>query len=304
MVVDNFQLEQFNCPAKYYLRIVRGLTPVSARPALSFGQIVHLGLAEWYRSGSVEAAHKAISENWPGSWPDDFRTEDYAHRVIDEYVQRYPVESWEVVKGPNGPMVEVAFTLPTGMYLECQSCLRYAGEDDIRSGTCSSCQQALEPIVYGGIIDLLIRFSESLFVLDHKTTTRLGDGTYYFMQYKPDSQITGYIWAASKLSSAKVGGAIINAIGLYKSRSPEFRRSVTGRSQFEIDEWLQGVVDKCNAIKRCERTGIWRLETSHCMDYGECSYRPIHVLSDQHSREKRIETDYVYSPWNYEARDE
>lgn len=305
MKVDNFTLEQFICPAKYDLRINKGIVPLRKKPSLGFGGVMHTGWAEWYRTGSEAKALKAIHDHWPEVMPsDDFRTEAYALKVMHAYVQEYPSETWKVLQGPNGAIVEQAFTVDTGMYLECQDCGGYMSELDADTGTCSNCGEPLESIQYGGIIDVGAEFGDMLYVVDHKTSTRLGDGSYYFLQYKPDNQMTGYIWGLNKLTNRRIGGAIINAAGLYKSGETKFKRSITNRSDFEIAEWLIGVRTRCNEIKRCERSGIWRLETSSCMDYGECEYRSIHVLNDPVSREKRMEQDYVKSTWNYEERDD
>lgn len=305
MKVDNFTLEQFQCPAKYDLRINKGIVPLRRKPSLSFGGAVHVGLAEWYRTGSEAKALQTMHAHWPDVMPsDDFRTEAYALKVIHAYVAEYPTESWKVLQGPNGAVVEQAFTVDTGMYLECQDCGSYMADGDETAGICSNCGQALEGIQYGGIIDVGCEFGDTIYVVDHKTTTRLGDGGYYFLQYKPDNQMTGYIWGLGKLTNRRVGGAIVNALGLYKSGEVKFKRHPTSRQQFDIDEWLIGVRERCNAIKRAERTGIWRMETSQCMNYGECEYHSIHVLSGKIEREKRIEQDYVVSKWNYEDRDD
>ena len=312
MKVDNFTLEQFVCPAKYDLRINQGVVPIRKKPSLSFGGVMHYGLAEWYRTGKLSAALASIHAHWPDVMPsDDFRTEAYALKVMASYVQEYPKEIWKPLEGPEGLLVEVAFTSDTGMFLECQDCEMYSDEGDYLSGRCSNCGQPLEEILYGGIIDVGAEWGEPVYVVDHKTTTRLGGlkdpskvGSYYFLQYKPDNQMTGYIWGLSKLTNRRIGGAIINALGLYESGQIRFKRHITSRNDFEISEWLIGVRNRCNDIKRAERGGVWRLETSQCMNYGECEYHSIHVLNDPASRAKRIEQDYVVSKWDYEARDD
>jgi hypothetical protein len=303
--VDNTALETFICPAKYDLRINRGIVPLKRKPSLSFGGVLHRGWAEWYRTGSEQKALKAIVDHWPEVMPsDDFRTKAYALTVMHEYVAAYPTESWKPIQTADGPLVEKAFTLDTGLFLECkEGCPWNAGDE---KGVCQNCGETLEPILYGGIIDIGVDFGGTFYVVDHKTTTVLGkeDSNYYFLQYKPDNQMTGYIWGLRQLTNQRVGGAIINAAGLYKSGEVRFKRQVTARNEFEINEWLQTVRAKCIAIKHCERTGIWPLETKYCMHYGQCEYHSVHVLNDPVSREKRIEADYVVSHWNYEERDD
>src|SRR6266852_1940756 len=84
---------------------------------------MHHGWAEWYRTGSAGAALKAIHVHCPEVMhSDDFRSEAYALKVMAAYIQEYPTESWKVIQGPNGAVVEQAFTIDTGMFLECQHC--------------------------------------------------------------------------------------------------------------------------------------------------------------------------------------
>lgn len=307
MKVDNTALETFACHAKFDLRINRGIVPLKRKPSLSFGGVMHKGWAEWYRTGSEQKALKAIVDHWPEVMPsDDFRTKGYALQVMHAYVLEYPTESWTPIALPSGPLVEQAFTIDTGLFLECQACAGYMAEGDETFGKCSNCGEPLESIFYGGVIDVGADFGGTLYVVDHKTTTVLGkeDSNYYFLQYKPDNQMTGYIWGLRQLTNRRVGGAIVNATGLYKSGEVKFKRQVTARNDFEIAEWLAGVQDKCNEIAKCKRTGIWRMDTGQCMNYGQCEYHSIHVLNDPVSREKRIEADYVVHHWDYEARDD
>jgi hypothetical protein len=306
MKVDNFALEQAICLAKYDLRIRKHLVPLRRKPSLSFGGVMHHGWAAWYKTGNAASALQAIHEHWPEVMPsDDFRTEAYALKVMASYIQEYPTESWKPIQGPNGAVVEQAFTIDTGMFLECKNCHDYMAEDDKLSGGCSNCGGELESIIYGGIIDVGAEFGDTLYVVDHKTSTVLGkeDSTYYFLQYKPDNQMTGYIWGLKKLTNRKVGGCVINAVGLYKSGEVRFKRHITARNDYEIAEWLEGVRHRCNRIRRAERLAEFPMETSQCMNYGQCDYHSVHVLNDPVSREKRLETDFVTSEWNYEDRD-
>lgn len=296
MRVDNLAVEHWSCPAKYDLRIRRGLVPLRRAPSLSFGVVIHAGLAEWYRTASLDAALNVVESVWTGEIePGDFRTLEYAKKVLREYVHTYPKESWSPV------LVEQTFTLSTGLFCDCVAC----GSSETELGFCMDCYEKAEPIEYGGIIDLVAEFNGTLYVVDHKTTTQLGrnDHSYFFSRFKPDSQLTGYIWAATQLTNRSVAGAIINAIGLYKTGDVLFARQPTGRNKFEITEWLDGLRIVCSEIRRAEAHGVFRLDTGRCGDYGGCPYRPIHLLGDATARQKKIELDYTMEPWNYEARD-
>src|SRR5438477_6464093 len=102
MIVDHTALSTFEaCPAKYYLRIVKGYTPLRVEMPLSFGSVIHHALAEWYRTGDLVSSLEAIQQHWPAVVPDgDFRTKDYALRVVNGYINHYPKEAWSVLTGP------------------------------------------------------------------------------------------------------------------------------------------------------------------------------------------------------------
>jgi hypothetical protein len=166
---------------------------------------------------------------------------------------------------------------------------------------CPRCGQDLEYIEYGGIFDGLVEFSGQVFVLEHKSTSVLG-GTY-FNQFKPNNQVSGYIWASSKLSGKKVQGALVNAIGIYKAGKTKFEREMTSRSEVGIAEWKRNVQTTCAEIRFHERHGYWPLRTQACTLYGLCEFHSIHVLEHPAEREKRLENLYIKNPWDYELRE-
>jgi hypothetical protein len=199
-------------------------------------------------------------------------------------------------------MVEVAFTLDTGLFLSCKECGPIDGAWDRVSSVCRKCRQPLEPIEYGGIFDTLVDFGvNQVYILEHKTTSQLG--SYYFNQYKPNNQVAGYIWAARQLTGKRVGGAIINAIGWYKSGTTKFERQISTRSDDEITEWLEQVRMICEAIQLARRTGQWPMHTAACTLYGLCEFHSIHSRSTQLERERMLETNFVREKWDYERRE-
>lgn len=279
MKIDNFALTNFQtCPAKYDLRIRQGWTPRQRSAALGFGGAFHEGLATWYKTGDLSAAITAIAEKWDDtSSAEDYRTKEKCVTVMIEYAKRYPSENFRIVGLEEGhPMIEVPFVLDTGMTTD--------------DG---------EPIEYGGIFDGLVDFNGQLWVFEHKSTSQLG--SYYFEQFKPNNQVTGYIWAAEQLSGRRVHGAIINAIGVYKSGATKFERQPTARNPQDIVEWLANLRLVCNQIKRAEKEGF-SLSTGACTLYGKCEFHSVHVLSHAAEREKRLEMDYQIDAWDFEKR--
>lgn len=297
--IDNFALTMFqSCPAKYALRIKQGWTSRRKSGALGFGGALHEGLAEWYRSHDKVKAIQAIIDAWPLNLPiDDWRTREKCVAVMVEYMKHYPEEEFKVVGMPDNPMIECTSTIDTGMFLSCNDCL--APWNPESSGICV-CGQPLEPIEYGGIFDGLVEYSGMAYVLEHKTTSQLG--AYYFDQFKPNNQVTGYIWMAGMLSDQKISGAIVNAIGIYKASPTKFERQMTGRSADNITEWLENVRNTCEMIRECEARMHWPMFTPSCTMYGKCEYHSVHVLGTHKEREKLLEQDYVKEEWLYESR--
>lgn len=289
------------CPAKYFLRIKEHWTSRRRSGALGFGACLHEGLATWYRTNDPGEAIKIIAEKWPDGMPvDDWRTKEKCVRTMIEYMNKYKQESWNVVGYPEEPIVEVAFTIDTGMYLPCAKCWILDSLDPFEP-ICNLCHEHREAIEYGGIYDLLVEFGGSLFVVDHKTTSMMGAG--YFNQFKPNNQMTGYIWAAGQMSGRKVSGAIINAIGMYKTGTTKFEREITSRNQTSIDHWKLNVWHECVAIKQAERSGFWPMRTGACTLYGICEFHSVHSLDHPTEQIKRLETDFVRDAWDFENRD-
>ena len=283
---------------------MEGWTSRRRTGALGFGSALHIGLAAWYKTGDPVACLQAINAAWPDNMPiDDWRTKEKCIVTMAEYIKEYPTETWKIVGAPDNLVIEVPFTLDFGMYLPCTDC-ESASESLVgppEDPACQNCGEMKEPLEYGGIYDMLVDFGGQLFVVDHKSTSVLGPS--YFNQFNPNNQMTGYIWAASQLSGAKVTGAIINAIGVMKTGKTKFAREITSRSPEAIATWKRNVyVEACN-IKEHERLGFFPQRTQACTMYGLCEYHSVHSLQHATEQVKRLEQDYVKESWDYEMRD-
>lgn len=275
MKIDNYALTMHQtCPAKFELGMLQHWRPRMKAAALGFGTSFHAGLAAWYKTGEVTKALLAIRESWdPESPMDDYRTLERCAATMLEYVKIYPVENFRILE------VEVPFLLPLGL-----------------------CTDDGEAIEYGGIFDMLVEFGGNVYVMEHKTTSQMGP--LYFNQYKPNNQVTGYVWGAAALSGHRVAGAIINAICVTKTSAPRFQRQITTRTPEEIARWRVDVQSECNNIKRHERDGHFPYRTTSCMQYGMCAYHSVHVLSNPAEQRVMLEQQYVQQRWDFEARDE
>src|SRR5437868_13781245 len=161
-----------SCPAKYQLRMLEHWSSRRRTGALGVGSALHIGLAEWHRSGDPGKALNAINLAWPDNMHiDDWRTKEKCLVTLAEYIKQYPTESWKVVGAPENPVIEVPFTLDFGMYLPCSNNHVPIDEEDLRNPICPICGENREALEYGGIYDMLVDFGGQLFVVDHKSTS-------------------------------------------------------------------------------------------------------------------------------------
>lgn len=290
MKVDNFALTMHQaCPAKYNLRIRQRWESRVKGGALNFGLALHAGLAEWYASRDLPKAILAIREAWNEKdvGIDDHRTLAKCEQVLFAYCRQYPHEQFKFVGSTDGsPIIERSFSLP----------LVVPGTDT------QICTFDGIPIEYGGIFDGLVEFGPTLYVIDHKSTSQLG--AYYMNQFKPNNQITGYVWGAQQLSGRRVGGAFINAICITRGGNISFKRDVTTREPEEIARWCRDVQSTCNEIRRHELDGHFPWRTTSCTQYGLCQFHGVHVIADDATQKLKLEQDYIQREWNFEARDE
>lgn len=305
MKIDNFALTMYQtCPAKFKLRMIEGWSPRRSSAALNAGQVLHRGIEEWYRTGDVTKSVLACRDAWPIEHPvDDWRTLEKVQSTLVEYIREYAAQdkAWNIIGAPDDPMLEVSFTLPTGMYLDCPYC-GWRWHAGYEGNTCPNieCRAPLEPIEYGGIFDMAIEQIGQVYVVDHKTTTQMGPS--YFNQYKPNNQMSGYIWAAGELSGRRVGGAIINAIGWYRASKTKFARQITTRTADDLRIWKENVRQVANNIARANRTGEYPLNTSACTLYGLCEFHSVHSLGDERTQQRYLEQQYVRENWDHERR--
>jgi hypothetical protein len=123
-------------------------------------------------------------------------------------------------------------------------------------------------------------------------------------QFKPNNQVSGYIWAAGVLSGKQVQGALINAMCVTKSGKIDFRREITTRTPYDLSIWARDVQATCSLIRRAERTGEWPRFTKNCTMYGRCEFHDVHVKGDPETEARVLEQDYEFREWSHEARDE
>lgn len=163
------------CPRKYYWSYVALLTPKKKSSPLGFGTAVHSGIKNLYRN-QAEKNQELVAQYIPNQG-EELRTQAKLENIFRTYqAEKFPM-LWEVV----------------------------AVEDPIK-------------FTVGGhtfvvIPDLVVKWRDEFFVIEHKHTTRLTAN--FFEKFQRDSQIDAEMLAVrSKYGSC--GGVYVNGIVIRK----------------------------------------------------------------------------------------
>ena len=270
---DYTTLDTFlTCRRKYYWMIVRDLRVKRVSPALLYGQVVHAALAEFYTKG-LDAALKLIRATYQTPEGEELRTTENMIKLMEWYGKVYAHEPFKVLN------VEVGFAVPLG------------------------------EVMYAGRLDALVDWNGGLFVLEHKTTSRL-DGNF-FKQFKPNMQVDGYTYGASVYTGKKCLGTVINALETWKdvkrvtdkTKRPEdhFARDPNSRTEAEIADFVKQVPLIVHDALNCEQAGgslgkdAFYQNKHMCRNFNfDCPYRDLCLYGEN---ERIIEQSYTKEKW-------
>jgi hypothetical protein len=305
VVIDSsMRTDYSSCPRKFYYRHLLGLQ--------SLGVNIHLNAGGAY-ADAMEVFRKAF-------YGDDVSFEDAQalgvlaliktygdpdfepseakqwYRMIDaflSYLATYPPAT-DYVKPymeKGNPAVEYSFALPVD-----DEHLAHPDTDD--------------PLLFVGRFDMLAMMNGTMFVLDDKTTSRLGQ--QWSMQWDLRSQFTGYCWGAQQFGHP-VGGAIIRGTAILKTKITH-AEAIVYRPQFMIDRWKKRLVIDCTAmvdaymdlfIPTTDETGkLLTLddcfpclgeESGACASYSGCSYK---MLCESPNPENWVEGNFEVNRWD------
>ena len=276
MELDYTMMSTFlTCRRKYWLRIVNGLVGHKPPTAAEFGRCIHLALDHWYNTKddtkSIEMFCSAFKED-----PDDNkRTHAVGRKVLQIYFDRYRDLDMKVLA------TEVEFCVPIP-------------ETDHK---------------LIGRIDKIVNWDGATYVMDHKTTSRLGYA--FFNKIKPNMQFTGYIWAARQTGHPNCDGIILDAVLVAKglcvpsqaSRLTPVARDISTRVYDEIREYLTGVKGIIRDMRACYNSGEWYMNTDSCCDFVECPYRKV-CSQEPNIREQIMKSDYKVEYWSPRRKDD
>jgi hypothetical protein len=254
--MDNTKMSDYQeCQVKYYLRHVLGLVPNKEGMALTYGKAIHEGLSKWYETGDLDLATSMGFDEYVDNPMDDKRTAMHGIDTLQKYAERYPLstEPFEII----------------------------ANELAIEERICEDAEYTYNLI---GKIDLLVKWSEAIYGLDHKTTSRLG--STYFYQYNLSRQMVGYYVGLRKMYEGttfypRIQGMLINAIAVYKGNRFKFERELKTYSTSVIKKYNKYIPVLMREIQ--EKTNLFKTQGINefvpnwdsCSNWGGCRYRKI-----------------------------
>ncbi len=272
--------DYLKCPKRGYYRHILNLVPISPAPALSFGGAIHEALSSWYQFKDEGKALKVFQENWqtyikeskeaqdstgwgsisPAPVDDSKRNMKNGLLILQAYFERYAKESFEVLSN------EFPFRIKLGTYKGIQFNLT-------------------------GKIDLYVKWGNYIYVLDHKSTSQLGE--YYFEQFNPSLQIDGYAYAGKKIFT-NCDGAVVNAILVAKTKT-DFKREIFTKTEEELQEYKNQALEIMHHIEMMKERKKFFCNTDACSLYGHCPYLE---LCRAKGDERVMRLRYKVSPWS------
>lgn len=312
LFIDNsgFMEGASTCDRLLEYRFLHQRIPAGDRVALNFGSSQHLGLEYRYvkyQNKAVDASYYndlgTLLSEFFGEHPvptDDWRTLNWSMELLRKQNERRAIEEFNLLSydtpidcpqcrnkepkiatclwcsstGKRSVMVELPFGLP--LYTH-KSAL---GEI---------------PVIYTGRIDLPVSVDGEIYVMDHKTTSMMGQS--FFDDIRMSSQQKGYVWAFEQLCKRPVKGYFVNAIRT--KEPPQYvldptkarKGSTTTPAQWwqeslqrekfitrpgDSDEWFANTVDIVEEFFWHYQRDYMPMKTKlHCTAYGKCSYYEV-----------------------------
>ncbi len=270
LFIDNSSLETLQtCPRAFeYSKIEKRVINKPA-PALSFGSAIHNALELRYKTyqnrtpdvALFEAQSAALQAYFAANPTEDDepRNLNWAIELIKKYNEVYHTEPFNVlVDKDKNTLCELSFAIP----LYTHHTLRI-------------------PVIYTGRIDLPVMWDNGIWIIDHKTASRLGQ--QYFDEKQMSAQQIGYCWAYEQLTGQPCAGFCINAlrtttIPARPKSVQEWWAETLQRQRYhvtreQIIEWKRNVIALVEEAFYHHTNSFFPQKTVWCCGkYGKCQY--------------------------------
>ena len=219
----------------FWWRYIRKIYPRASNAALTWGSAVHTGL-EWLYHIDIDNADsvmdilyqsddKAIYNLERLEREGSHFTPERLRMMLNAYDEKYD-DDWEILD------IEIDTICPLSNSVEWQ-----------------------------GILDLVVRRSDGLvYFVDHKTTAKKVDSSYYSAGFDNSQQMTSYTWMGHMLYGDEFGGIIINAAQSTKTIPYKFARFPIVRDDWQLEQFVRHIEAIAPRIQDCEEFGPIYLE--------------------------------------------
>lgn len=295
----------------------RHIKPNEEKGALLAGKIAHQVLETRYRAVSamhaqtseVESVMIAVAEREYQSWTppeDDFRTFSTMVSMIREYGLKYPFESFDILRLPDGrPFIEVPFVRPFCTLAANATFLVQPLRIDpvhgiVRDGQPYRKTITTLKVAWIGRIDMVYRSNGGVYIMDHKTSTMATNTGEFQLSH----QMYGYADAAEYLTGEPVAGFVVNRIVWRKptrTGTPfTFERALTTVSRPLLAEWRQDIIHIIADLVEGIRRGYMQKETVWCYGkFGQCPFHKVCTLDSAEQREVMLASgEYTENTWS------
>lgn len=299
------------CLRKYYYSMILGIAPKQKSVHLTFGGIYASALETFYKERALgadlhEATIKTVRHALEESW-------EYEYEEIPEREEGTPGMprargALRRIPGSGHPMTfdHNAKTRPNLIrtivwYIEqfgeetADGMTTYHLASGKPAVELSFALEFAEDITYCGHLDRVVEYAGQHYVIDQKTSGSTL-GPYYFAQFSPNNQMSGYTWAGQTILKSPINGVIIDAAQIAVNFT-EFGRSITTRTQAQLDEWHESALYTIRLAQSATALRRFPMNLSSCGNYGGCPFRQV-CAADPRVRESYIKSDYVPHNWD------
>lgn len=297
LVWDSTSYREFqSCPWRYYLTIVQGIAPRNRNINLTFGIAWHSALERYHKLRAAGAEHEAaLLWTVAETYYRQLRTEkEWTYSFWGEHEESIPQYAAPADGTRRSPEVKTPRTLIRALiaYLD-----RFGANDPLHTVVLPSGAAAVEysftvPIPgsifsWAGHLDRVVAtepldLSQAelpdplphVYNTDYKTTTsQLND--YYFAQYSPDIQMSGYDLGSRVALPIPASGVYIDAVQLLRT-GQEFARQRLARAASQLEEFLTGFLSDMKEAQRYAEEQNWPMRFTSCRGpYGDCMFRAV-----------------------------
>ncbi len=280
-----------DCPRKLYWFLRR--FEYANRPAyFTFGAAWQEILLEWYSQDKERGPTERFAiccqkglDYWDKAGEDGSAPNNKENllSMFAYYVQKFPSEPWHVIAGESGWEWPLATINGTEYFL-------------------------------GGSLDGYVDWpGYGILCLENKTT-----GMYltdsFLNQWSFSPQVTGYIWALTRMQGKEIFGALMNLASKRNMKEPDkrFTRTLEKRNEDQLQQFERDWIYFIEELERAWFEWVWPLATNaiNCaggIGRSPCQYRPLCAHGapirsvDPNSIPSLVESKELWKPWAREG---